>query len=86
MANIKKDTVIPTVSIVKRRSKFSGQNFDSESNTIYINYDLFVLDSNNVEVYKYGQTTVVIPQSRFNEPAVAAFIAAGTTLITNEAP
>ncbi len=86
MANIKKDTTVATVSIVKRREKFTGLNFDSDSNTISINYDILALDGSNNEVYKYGQATITIPQSRFNEPLVASFITAGTNLITSELP
>ncbi len=86
MANIKKDTTITSVNIVKRREKFTGLNFDSDSNSITINYDLWVLDGAGNEVYKYGQAIITIPQSRFSETLIATFITAGTNLIISELP
>lgn len=86
MANIKKDVTITTVTIPKKRYRFTGQNFDSETNTITINYDIIALNATNVELFKHAQGSVEIPQSRFGEAHIAAFLSAGQTMIETELP
>jgi len=86
MANIKKDIDITNITVDKKRYKFTGQNYDSNSDTININYEIWALNASNVELFKYDQAIIVIPSSRFAEPLIAAFLTAGQNLIVSELP
>jgi hypothetical protein len=86
MANVKKDIDIANLTIDKKRYKRTGINFDDVSDTITITYDILALNASNVVLFKYGQEAVTIPQSRFGEANIAAFIAAGDTMTISELP
>jgi hypothetical protein len=86
MANIKKDVDISNITVDKKRHKFTGLNYDSNTDTIIINYDIWALNASNVELFKYGQDVVTIPSSRFAETHIANFLSAGSTLIIAELP
>jgi ssRNA-specific RNase YbeY (16S rRNA maturation enzyme) len=86
MANIKKDIDIPNLTVDKKRYKFTGLNYDSATDVITITYDVWALNASNVELFKHSQGEVAISQNRFAESHIAAFLSAGTTLITTELP
>jgi hypothetical protein len=86
MTNIKKDIDISNITVDKKRYKRTGINFDDTSDTITINYDILALNASNVVLFKYGQDSVIIPLSRFEEAGIAPFILAADTMTINELP
>jgi hypothetical protein len=85
MSTIKKDISITPVSITKSRKKLTTFGFDPNQDVIYITYDVIALDGSNNELYTISSSNLIkIPQSRFNEPLIAAWITASQNMIQNE--
>lgn len=85
MATIKKDTAISSVTVNKVRKKLKSFGYDPDQSIIYITYDRIAIDSNGNEVYVLDSNNVIqIPQSRFSEPLIAAWVTDSQAMILNE--
>lgn len=85
MSSIKKDSSITAVSITKQRKKLTSFGFDPNRDIIFITYDIIALDNASNEIYTISSNIVTqIPQSRFAEPLIDAWITASKNMIQNE--
>lgn len=82
---VKKDVSITAVTVNKTRKKLTSFGFDPNTSTIIIQYDVYALDSlGNELAVLTSNNGITIPQSRFAESLIAAWLTASNNLILNE--